>query len=149
MRVICENGFYKFYPQEIADIARFEAKYGVDLVECEDYFTFEVLAALPNFSFQGQLYSGISPALVNYAGKREEVMAANGYCYYQKTKSLILASAISDKLVYYYDNFFIAANLPQAFSLDYESKTRITGFSGIIDVAYMRFKIERFFYESI
>lgn len=149
MRVVCEKGFYKFYPQEIAEIARFQTKYGVDLVECEDYFTFQVLADLPNFSFKGQLYSGIFPALVNYAGRREEVLAENGYCYYQKTKSLILASAISDKLVYHYDNFFISDSLPQAYSLDYKSKTKITGFSGIIDVAFMRFKIERFFYENI
>lgn len=147
MRIVCENGFYKFFPDNIGEIRRFQSKYGVNLLQCEDYFTFEVLAELPNFSFAGQIYSGIFPAIVNYAGSREEVLAANGYTYYQATKSLILKASVFLENKYSLSNFFFSDTLPQAYS--YDSNGIMTGFNGFCDVDFMRFKIERFFYESI
>ncbi len=147
MRIVCENGFYKFYPDEINEIKRFQTKYGVNLVQCEDYFTFSVLAELPNFSFIGHSYSGFLPGIVNYAGKREEVLAQNGYTYFQATKSLVLKGSFFQKMKYSFSNYIVMENLPQAFC--YDENGVITGFNGFCDVDFMRFKIERFFYASI
>jgi len=147
MKIICEKGFYKFFPQNIGEIARFKTKTGYILTECGDYFTFETLANLPNYSFTAQLYSGIIPGLKNYAGLREEVMAENGYAFYLKTQTLILKSLIFQKADYFQSNFIFSNSLPQAYS--YDSSGVITGFHGFVDVDFMKFKIEKFFYESI
>jgi|AntAceMinimDraft_16_1070373.scaffolds.fasta_scaffold78048_2 hypothetical protein len=147
MRIICRKGYYKFYPQEIGEVRRFETKYGLDLVECEDYFTFPVLAELPNYSFVGHSYSGLFLGLVNYAGVREDVLAANGYTFYQPTKSLVLKGSFLQKMDYDFSNFLFMTTLPQAYC--YDSNGVISGFNGFVDVEFMRFKIERFFYESI
>jgi len=149
MRIICEKGFYKFFPQEVGDIKRFEAKTGYSLVQSEDYFTFPVLAALPNFSIVGQPYSGLIVGLKNYAGKREEVMAQNGLTYHVKLKRLLLASSFAGftKMKYDYSNFIVMGELPQAYF--YDDSGLITGFSCVLDLKFMRFKIERFFYSEI
>lgn len=146
MRIICENGFYKFFPEKIAEVKRFQTKFGVELVECEDYFTFPVLAALPNYSFIGHVYSGVIVGLANYAGKREEVMAANGLTYHIGLKRLILRASFSGftKLDYVVSNYIFTNTLPQAYF--YDNNGLITGFNGFVDVDFMKFKIERFFY---
>ena len=144
MRVICNNGFYKFYPQEIGEIRRFGDKYGIDLVQDGDYFTFTTLAELPNYSFKNHIYSGLFLGTVNYAGDKDDVMAKNGYTFYQETNNLILKSAIFNKMRYNYSNYIYMSTLPQAYS--YDDFGIITGFSGFIDIDFMRFKIERFFY---
>lgn len=144
MRIICEKGFYKFFPQNISEIARFQNKSGIILVECEDYFTFPTLAALPNYSFTGQPYSGLFLGLKNYAGKREKVMAENGYTFYLKTQTLILKAAVFDKAKFFESLFIFSDSLPQAYSYDF--KGIITGFYGFVDVDIMKFKIERFIY---
>jgi len=147
MKIICENGFYKFYPQKIGDIMRFQKKYGVALINCDDYFTFKVLADLPNYSFVGHAYSELNLGLKNYAGTREKVMAENGYLYYQSTKGLVHKRTFVKRMNYEFGNYIIMDNLPQAYC--YDAKGIISGFSGFIDIDYMKFKIERFFYENI
>lgn len=148
IKIVCEKGFYKFFPQKIAEIRRFVDKYGADLVQCEDYFTFAVLAALPNYSIKGQPYSGIVPALQTWAGKREEVMAANGFAYSQQLKRLVLSSSlVFKKMDYTFSNYFIMSSLPQAFF--YDNNGVITGFHGWVDVDVMKYTIERFFYAEV
>jgi len=150
MRIVCINGFYKFYPTTIAELRRFVDKYGVDLVQCEDYFTFAVLAALPNYSIKGQLYSGIIPALATWAGKREEVLAANGLTYDQARKALSLTtspSLFTKKMDYSFSNYIVMSSLPQAFF--YDNGGIITGFYGWVDIDVMKFNIERFFYAEV
>lgn len=149
MRIICEKGFYKFFPQNIGEIARYQKRFGAELVPCEDYFTFPVLAALPNFSFIGQIYSGTILGLANHAGKKEEVMAANGLTYHVQLKRLILSSTFAgfNKMNYSFSNFIIMNTLPQAYF--YDDAGLITGFNGFVDLDFGRFKIERFIYASI
>jgi hypothetical protein len=147
MIIICQKGFYKFFPQEVLDISIFKRRYGVDLVECEDYFTFKVLAELPNYSFVGHPYSGLL-GTVNYAGNREEVMAENGYTFYQKTQTLVPKNSFIEYLNYDISNYIVSQFLPQPFAFD-KNKKRITGFSGLVDLDFMKYKIERFFYENI
>lgn len=149
MRIICENGFYKFFPEKIAEVKRFQTKFGIELVPCEDYFTFPVLAALPKFSFIGHPYSGVILGLANYAGKREEVMAANGLTYHILLRKLILKSTFAGfkKLEYVISNYIFLNTLPQVYY--YDDYGLITGFNGFVDVDFMKFKIERFFYAEL
>jgi len=148
MRIICETGFYKFYPNSIAEVKRFGTKYGIELVECEEYFTFPILAALPKFSFIGHPYSGVILGLANHAGKREEVLHANGLAYSVSLNRLILSSTLVFKKINYdYSNYIVMNTLPQAYN--YDDNGLITGFSGFVDIDVMKYKIERFFYQSL
>ena len=148
MRIICETGFYKFFPEKIAQIKRFQTKFGIELVPCEDYFTFPILAALPKFSFIGHPYSGLIVGLANHAGKREEVLAANGLTYSVNLNRLVLASTlVFKKIDYSYSNFIFSNTLPQVYN--YDDNGLITGFNGFVNVDFMKFNIERFIYQSI
>jgi len=143
MKIICENGFYKFYPLNLADIRRFFEKYGTRLVECEDFYTFEALEALPKFSITGQAYAGLI-ATKTCAGSREEVMAKNLFTYNQSTKSVGPTSLINGKMDYSYSNYFVMSNLPQAFF--YDNFGIITGFYGWVNLDFMKFNIDQFNY---
>lgn len=151
MKIVCEKGFYKFFPTDIAEVRRFGDKYGAPLVQCEDFFTFEILAKLPNYSIKGQPYSGAILALETWAGKREEVMAANHLTYDQSRKSLTLNSSPSlftKKMIYdIAGNYIVMSNLPQAYF--YDNNGVITGFHGWVNIDHMKFMIERFFYPEI
>jgi hypothetical protein len=147
MKIICKKGFYKFFPQNIGEVARFQKKYGVVLYECDDYFTFKVLSELPNYSFIGHRYSGLTVGLVNYAGKIEEVMEKNNYIYAQNLQTLILKNTFVKRMNYNINNYIFMSELPQAYC--YDTNGIISGFEGFVDVDYMKFKIERFFYENI
>lgn len=81
MKLICENGFYKFFPSFVGEIKLWENKNGIRLFKMRDFWTFESLANFPNYSFMGQFVFGIIPALVNYAGSPEEVLAKNKLTY--------------------------------------------------------------------
>lgn len=148
MRIICETGFYKFFPETIAEVKRLSTKYGIELVQCEDYFTFPILAALPKFSFVGHPYSGTILGLANHAGKREEVLAANGLTYSVSLNRLLLSSTlVFNKMNYSYSNYIVMNTLPQAYY--YDNTGLITGFSGFVDLDFMKYKIERFFYADL
>ena len=147
MKIICKKGFYKFFPQNIGEVMRFQKKYGVALYECDDYFTFKVLSELPNYSFIGHRYSGLTVGLVNYAGKIEEVMEKNNYIYDQGLQGLILKNTFVKRMNYNINNYIFMSELPQAYC--YDTNGIISGFEGFVDVDYMKFKIERFFYENI
>lgn len=148
IRIICEKGFYKFFPDSVDEIRRFSTKYGVDLVQCDDFYTFPVLAELPNYSFIGQQYSGLIVGLANYAAKREKVMAANGLAYNQAAKNLtpnVAIIALNRQMNYIFSNNIVIDNLPQAYFRDQNGT--ITGFHGFVDVNFMKYNIERFFYD--
>jgi hypothetical protein len=145
MKIICEKGFYKFYPDTVVELRRFIEKYGVYLVQCEDFFTFEPLASLPKFSIAGQFYSGFSFSNKTFAGKREEVMWANNYTYNQMTRSLTLSALLTiNKMNYSFSNNIVMDKLPQAYFR--ENFGIITGFFGWVNVDYMKYNIERFNY---
>ena len=72
--MICENGFYKFFPSFVGEVKLWETKNGTKLFKMRDFWTFESLANFPNYSFMGQFVFGIIPALVNYAGSPEEAL---------------------------------------------------------------------------
>jgi hypothetical protein len=143
MKIICENGFYKFYPSSLADIRRFYDKYGVRLVQCEDYYTFEALSLLPKYSIAGQSYGGLI-AIKTCSGNRESVMSKNLFTYNQATKSVAPIPSVIGKMDYSYSNYFIMSNLPQAYF--YDNFGVITGFYGWVNMDYLKYNIDQFIY---
>lgn len=149
MRLICENGFYKFFPDYIGEVKLFENKNGIKLYNCRDFFTFEALKNFPNYSLKGQPLIGNISASVNYAGLPEEVLAKNKLTFNLKTATITpRAEAMVQKLDYVSGAYMTFPSMPQAFALDLDLQT-ITGFSGFMDVKLRTYKIERLFYEDI
>ena len=81
MKLICENGFYKFFPSFVGEVKLWENKNGTKLFKVRNFWTFESLANFPNYSFAGQFVFGIIPALKNYAGRPEDVLEKNQLTY--------------------------------------------------------------------
>lgn len=149
MRLICEKGFYKFFPDYIGEVKLWENKNGIKLYESRDFFTFQDLKSFPNYSLKGQLLFGDISALVNYVGKPEEVLAKNKLTYNLKLATITTrAEALIQKLDYVSGAYLTFPKMPQAFALDKDSQP-ITGFNGFVDVKLGTYKVERLFYEDI
>jgi hypothetical protein len=149
MRLICNKGFYKFFPDFIGEVKLWENKNGIRLYNRGEYWTFESLAKLPNYSFMGHLLYGIIPATKNYAGDPVDVLAKNGLTYNVNLATITpKAFVIIQRLDYAEGAFLTFPSLPQAFALDKNLNT-ITGFEAFIDVKLNIYKVERFLYEDI
>lgn len=146
MRVTCQNGFYKFYPDYIGELKLYTSKQGFNLVAEGDYYTFPSLKALPDYSFIGWPI-GNALGKVNFAGSKWDVMEKNGLVYSPKlgvvdkilnvgTQEVINGSAITYTLTLPLAGRFIGLQ-------------RIKGFTGFWFMDYNRYQIERFEYESI
>lgn len=134
MKVICERGYYKFFPESPSEIAQFENVFNRVLVPVRDYYTFEKLANLDDYSIEGQEYGGII-AKVNYAGRVEDVFYENGLKYNIQDDTI----ETNDKLTIigeHTDNFvWVVTGLPQAYG-QLRDKTVVTGFQGFVNVIY-------------
>lgn len=149
MKLICENGFYKFFPSFVGEVKLWENKNGIKLFKVRDFWTFESLASFPNYSFAGQFVFGIIPALVNYAGSPEEVLAKNQLTYNVKLGTITpRAMVVLQRLNYANGAYLTFPNIPQAFALDQDLQP-VSGFEAFIDVRLNTYKIERLIYENI
>ncbi len=134
MKVICEHGYYKFFPEWAGEVVQFEDTFGRELVAVGNYYTFAKLAALENYSIEGQDYGGI-PAKVNYAGRVEDVFRENQLKYNiedDKIETNDNPTIVGEKA----DNFiWVVTGIPQAFA-QLQDKTVISGFQGFVNVIY-------------
>lgn len=62
MRIVCDYGYFKFWPESAAELQRFGVTFGRKLVRKKDYYVFESQASLLDYSIRGNLYAGV-PAL--------------------------------------------------------------------------------------
>lgn len=80
MKVSCINGFYKFWPDNSLDIVRAKEVFGIDLVACEDFYTFIALRDMKNYSVLGYPI-GLGIGKKNYAGEKWQVLKENLLVY--------------------------------------------------------------------
>ena len=134
MKVICEHGYYKFFPEYANEVAIFENITGRELVAVGNYYTFAKLAILPDYSIEGQDYGGII-AKKNYAGRVEDVFFENELKYNVQDDTIELndnLTIVGEKV----DNYaWIVTGIPQAYA-QLNDKTVITGFQGFVNVMY-------------
>lgn len=132
MKIICEFGYYKFYPETPNDLVVFSDTYGVDLVKVEDFYTYPKLASLPDYSIKGQLFGGIE-AIVNYAGKPWQVFQQNKLNYDPESDRITLndiTGVVGETQTNY---LWIVVGIPPAYS-ELTNKKVITGFEGWLNV---------------
>ena len=148
MRLSCEKGFYKFFPFFVGEIKLWQAKNESKLIKVKDYWTFESLANLPNYSFKGHSLAGLT-ATANYAGRPEDVLSKNNLTYNVKLGKITSRDDVKlQRLTYANGAYMTFASLPQAYALD-EGLQQVTGFDLFIDVRLNTYKLERFNYEDI
>lgn len=93
MRILCEHGYFKFYPRKASDPSYFASRYETTLVPVRDYFTFEALASLPRYSVIGAPYAGVQ-ALITYEGREpSEVMRENRLVYNLASNAVVPVAA--------------------------------------------------------
>jgi hypothetical protein len=80
MRVNCISGFYKFYPENSLEIARAKEVFGIELVACEDFYTFAALRDMKNYSVIGYPI-GLGLGKKHYAGQKWSVLKENLLVY--------------------------------------------------------------------
>lgn len=134
MKVICERGYYKFFPENASEVVMFENTTGRSLVAVGDYYTFAKLAELENYSIQGQNYGGI-PAKKNYAGRIEDVFYENSLKYNIQDDTIETndnLAIVGEKI----DNYvWVVTGVPQAYA-QLSDKTVVSGFQGFVNVIY-------------
>lgn len=144
MKVNCTNGFYRFYPENVGEL-RVWAEWNTPLAKRDNYYTFPLLAAFPDYSFKGRQI-GLYAFTKNYAGAPWEVLRANNLTYDVAANDIRPAAMVTDFLSV--DNGLIINTpiLPQAYSVS--GTLRVTGFSGYWDSDFNVFKLEEVQYES-
>lgn len=80
MKVRCISGFYKFYTEESLDIVRAKEVFGIDLVACEDFYTFAALRDMKNYSVIGYPI-GLGLGKKHFAGEKWSVLKENFLAY--------------------------------------------------------------------
>ena len=143
MKVICENGYYKFYPQKTGDLILNRLK----LVAVKDYFTFPALAELPAYSIQNQLFWGVIPAEKTFCGRPEELLKVNSLTFNLELNTITPTRLVLNLADYASGAYKSSPNLIQAYSFD--GLKRISGFTAFLDVKLKKYKYESFEYANI
>ena len=144
MRILCKNGYYKFFPTDIGGLKFFSELYGFNLKPENDYYTFEALQELNNYIFAGWPI-GSSIAFKNYAGDKSELMKANSITYNYTTGQIVPILSIIGEMRIDQGAYMATPELPQAHK--FLLNNRVTGFSGFYDWGLKLYKIERLFYD--
>lgn len=146
MKIICENGFYKFFPVNVMELEVYQKLSGYKLYFNGMFWTFKDLLDFPKFSFMGQNV-GLNIAIKNFSGSQEEVLRENALTYNLKLGIITPKAVVLNYIDYDKGSFMSSRHLPQAFGFDKEL-TKVSGFEAFVDVGLMVYAIERFFYES-
>lgn len=93
MKIICDHGFYKFYPEKQEDLFLFTNYLGIELRKKDDYYTYPLLAELPNFSIRPNLY-GLAPSIKTFEGSPSQIMKENNLVYNLATGTLVTVESI-------------------------------------------------------
>lgn len=141
MRLVCNHGYYMFYPENEADVSNFFRYRQIELFKKDDYYTFKELLDLENYSLQGHKYSN-AVAIKNFEGSPWEVMRANKLVYSLLLKSLVPVESITlmNDFTLSNDVYLTANNLPQAGAFD--SMGRVLSFDAVV---YRNDTIVRYF----
>lgn len=144
MKISCETGYYKFYPESLPALSTFRAKYGVELVQVRDFYTFEALANMQTYYVQGQLI-GIGLAKKTMAGDPWKILKDNLLCYnlaLSNISELALAIAPNNPRV---SDLYVFDEIPQSCAIMTADGRAYHSFYGEIDFNSGLVKVETFY----
>lgn len=149
MRIDCENGFYRLYPEGSNELLLLSTLYGSELVNSGDFYTFAYLRDLPTYSIEGLKYGDIV-AQKTYAGRKEDVFLLNSTVYDLATGKikdrLLITQDISSQAWEAQGGTWSFHGIPQAGS--FLKNKRLKSFFGWLDLNLGQMSCERvIFYE--
>ncbi len=148
MKLRIESGFYKYFPDYVGEIKLYEQRTGLKLYPMRNFWTFQILTLLPNYSFKNHKLIGEIKGIVNYAGLPEEVLTKNQLTYNVKNGTITdRAEASLQTLDFANGAFLTFPTLPQAYARDAD-KQQITGLEAFVDARLGMYKVERLVYED-
>jgi hypothetical protein len=147
MKIVCINGYYKFYEDKAGEIAQFNSRFSQDIKHYKDYYTFSTLANLPEYSLKGKLFSGLI-ATKTFFGEPWEILKANNFTYNFSTKliSYITLTGSFIKPVQL-GNYKYTSGLILCGSITDTNSTKITGYTCKYDIDSALFKYSEFYYD--
>lgn len=147
MRVTCQHGYYKFYPDDNGSLARFSKLFYIDFVAVKDYYVFKGLETLKNYSIAGSIYYNL-PALKTFEGEPWEVMKENSFVFDLTTGLLLPSLSIiaTDRLKSFNQYFTADSRILQAGTRD-QSLSQILSYDSDFDFDIMRQRIRWIQYE--
>jgi hypothetical protein len=130
----------------LGDAARFNSYFSQDLVAKDDYYTFELLADMPEYSLLASPFLNLV-GLAVFAGKPGDILRANQFVYDFTNKVLLPIASVLLKVdpVRIFDGYY-ANGLIQPGSIT-SSWKKITGYNCHVDTKDFRFHYSEFFYE--
>ncbi|MDR0676642.1 MAG: hypothetical protein LBF97_06350 [Elusimicrobiota bacterium] len=129
MKIICENSFYKFYPNSTNELDFL--KYNFDnIVLQNNYWTFEFLANLKHFSIRNFKYANLV-STKTYSGRVEKVLLENKFVYDIADNKLKNLDDMKNSIKYYLMDFIAIDGFPMAGN--FLDKKRLKSFSGYWD----------------
>jgi len=129
MRVDCQHGFFIFREDKVGEISDFVSLSGLSIVRFRDQFTFETLAAVPEYSIDGSQFLG-ALATKTYAGEPGELFEQNELVYDFSRDLVVPISTITQVVTIKQSGRRIVTNgliLPGSLTEDLD---KITGYSG-------------------
>lgn len=148
MKVLCENGYYKFYTDGVNELIQFADIFGQELIKVGDFYTFPKLAELPDYSIEGASYGSEVTAIATYAGDYSDVFGKNKLKYDIEKDKIVTnteTSVVGEKKNNY---TWVVTGIPQAYG-QLQDKQRIIGFEGFIDLVRGYTLVSRWQYENV
>lgn len=141
MRVVCENGYYRFYPKRSSEVFLFCDYFNFALLRKGNYYTFPFLVNAPDHSIITKPYLNLL-ANALYEGNPWEVMGANRFVYNINSQILVPLDSVSTviELIDTGDCFVPDVTMIQAGSLNRTGR-RIKSFDSFFHQAYLQLRV--------
>lgn len=94
MKIVCENGYYSFFPDRQEDLFLFTNYLGIELVWNVDHYTYPLLKSLPDYTISPRPY-GFFPSEKTFEGSPKEIMKELGLVYSLATGFLVKEESIT------------------------------------------------------
>lgn len=146
MRIDCDHGYFRIYPEKTTDVFNFQSVLSKELTQVGHWFTFKALGSLPWYSIEGNSYGGAA-AIVTYSGYPWDVMRANGFVYNLSSDVTVPISSISRSVLLAEGSGEILSPVPVLQPGWNVRGAKITGYYGWLDVDIMRLILSRVYYE--
>ena len=140
MRIECEHGLYRFYPDYPAEIFDFNDFYEQELEWNGRYFTFGRLVNAPRYSLVGKAVLGVN-ATQTFEGRPEDVLRQNKLVYHiadgvMKTLASVTESVVLDAVG---GEFLASSALVQAGAI--AGSQKVLSYDGRLNVSGMELRI--------
>lgn len=135
MKIICEYGYYQFFPENPSDLYWFQNDFGYDLVQYENCYTFRYLSELPVYSVKNQPYGNLT-ASITFCGGLGKILKANNFIYDILDNKLKLATDYKGELIDYKDFSGCKKFLGMPQVGYFVNKKRLVGFSGFTNIDF-------------